>query len=66
MKARFCRPLIIVLITFLLGSIVDYITDLETNLGLSTLFQLRGTRPPPADIVVVAMDEQSDINQTGG
>jgi adenylate cyclase len=39
---------------------IYYLTSLETVLGLDTLFQMRGTRPPPAEVVVVAMDETSE------
>ena len=32
---------------------------LEESLGLRLLFALRGTRPPPADVTIVAMDKAS-------
>ena len=32
---------------------------LEENFGLDTLFKFRGERPPPADVVVVAIDKAS-------
>ncbi|WP_411726769.1 CHASE2 domain-containing protein [Methyloglobulus sp.] len=60
MKYLFPRAITIALITFLLGSGIDYLAGLETTLGLDTLFQIRGTRPSPAEVVVVAMDETSE------
>lgn len=66
MKVRFFRPFIIALIAFLLGGIIDYGTDIETKLGLTTLFQIRGVRPPPTDVVLVAMDAKSDDTLSGG
>ena len=66
MKVRFFRPFIIALITFLLGGIIDYGTDIETKLGLKTLFQIRGVRTPPKDVVLVAMDAKSDDKLSGG
>jgi adenylate cyclase len=61
---HFRRAITIALITFLLGSGTDYLTGLETSLGLDTLFRIRGQRPPPTEVVVVAMDEASE-NQLG-
>jgi adenylate cyclase len=60
MKRHFHRAITIAFITFLLGSGIDYLTNLESTLGLDTLFQLRGVRPPPPEVVVVAMDETSE------
>ena len=60
MKRLSLRAITIALITFLLGSGIDYLAGLEKTLGLDTLFQIRGTRPPPAEVVVVAMDETSE------
>ncbi len=60
MKRLFSRIIIIALVTFLFGTGVSYLTDLETALGLDTLFKLRGTRQPPAEVVVIAMDETSE------
>lgn len=60
MKHPLSRISIIALITFLLGSSVAYLTNLETTLGLDTLFKLRGIRHPPAEVVVIAMDEASE------
>src|SRR5262249_56284473 len=33
--------------------------DLEEHVGLGLLFSLRGRRTPPADVVVVSIDQQS-------
>jgi adenylate cyclase len=60
MKRHFLRSITITLIGFLLGTGVYYLTSLETTLGLDTLFQMRGVRPPPSEVVVVAMDETSE------
>ncbi|ESS73390.1 adenylate cyclase 1 [Methyloglobulus morosus KoM1] len=60
MTRQFPRATLIALVTFLLGTGVYYLTSLETSLGLDTLFQLRGVRPPPPEVVVVAMDEESE------
>lgn len=55
----FSRAITIALITFLLGCGIDYLTGLETTLGLDALFQLRGIRQPPEEVVIVAIDEHS-------
>lgn len=60
MKRLSLRVITITLITSLLGCGIDYLAGLETTLGLDTLFQIRGARQPPAEIVVVAMDETSE------
>lgn len=60
MKRHFLRAITIALITVLLGSGINALTGLETSLGLDTLFQLRGQRQPPADVVLITMDETSE------
>jgi adenylate cyclase len=55
----FSRAITIALITLLLGCGIDYLTVLETTLGLDALFQLRDIRQPPEEVVIVAIDEQS-------
>lgn len=60
MNQPYLRAIIIALISFLLGSGIDALTNIETSLGLDTLFKIRGTRPPPAEAVIVAMDEVSE------
>ncbi len=57
---RFSRALVIALVTACVGYGIFYKTDLETARGLDTLFKLRGSRTPPSEVVVVAMDEKSD------
>lgn len=56
---------------FVLGLLVGFIgvvvsltplgSELEENVGLSWLFQLRGTVSPPAGVVVVAIDKASSL-----
>ena len=60
MKRHFLRTAAIALVTFLLGSAIDYLSNAEMTVGLDTLFHIRGTRSPPAEVVVVAMDESSE------
>jgi len=60
MQYRLLRVMAIALITFLSGSGIDYLANLESTVGLDTLFRLRGVRPPPTDAVIVAMDETSE------
>jgi adenylate cyclase len=57
---HFLRAIAIALITLLSGSGIDYLTGLETALGLDSLFRIRGQRTPPDEVVVVAMDETSE------
>jgi len=59
MKRIISRALLIATLTSLFGTSLDYITGLETAFGLDTLFNLRGSRPPPKEIVIIAMDEVS-------
>ncbi len=61
MKRQFLRTITITLVTFVLGAGIDFLAHLESTLGLDTLFQLRGVRQPPSEVVVVAMDETSEI-----
>ena len=60
MKRHLLRALVIAFISSVLGGAVYYGTELETGLGLNALFHLRGTRQPPSEVVVVAMDEKSE------
>ena len=57
---HFLRAIAIALITLLSGSGIDYLTGLETSLGLDSLFRIRGQRTPPDEVVIVAMDETSE------
>ncbi len=43
----------------LLISLSSGVTDTETELGLDWLFTLRGSRPPPKDVVVISIDRES-------
>lgn len=54
------RAAAIASIAALLSNGIDYSTNLETNVGMDALFRLRGPRPAPLDVVVVAMDEASE------
>ena len=54
------RILVIALLTVFAGSSIDYFFKLESGIGLTALFQLRGVRKPPENIVIVAMDESSE------
>ncbi len=56
MKRRYLRIIIVALITWIVACGVDYLSGLETAVGLDALFKLRGKRLPPAEVVVVAMD----------
>lgn len=57
---RLGRALIIALVTSLVAESIDYATNVEITQGLDRLFQLRGPRLPPSEVVVVAMDESSE------
>lgn len=59
-KPHLLRAITIATITVFIGNGIDYLTDLETTLGLDSLFHIRGTRQPPPEVVVVAMDEASE------
>jgi adenylate cyclase len=41
------------------ASVLPPTAGLETSIGLAWLFSLRGTRSPPADVVIVAIDRES-------
>lgn len=56
---RIKRSLWIAAFAFLMGCIVDEVKDVEAVSGLSWLYNLRGTIPPPDEIVIVAIDEKS-------
>lgn len=60
MKSILLRPALITLIAFLLSCIVDEGFQIETRLGLDALFQLRGGRKPPDNVLIVTIDEASD------
>lgn len=51
------------LIAFLsisLGSVIYFVTGVEKDFGLNKLFAIRGAIIPPEEVVIVAMDEQSE------
>ncbi|MGH8500480.1 MAG: CHASE2 domain-containing protein, partial [Methylococcales bacterium] len=48
------------LLSFVFSIAIDYVTNLESIVGLDTLFYLRGVRSPPNDVVIVALDEASE------
>jgi adenylate cyclase len=50
--------LFITLLAFLLR-ILPFGTYLEESIGLNLLFQMRGTRGPPSDVVVISIDKAS-------
>ena len=60
MKHYCLRAFLIAAIAFLLTGAVDFLADLESSLGLNTLFQISGPHHPPANVVIVAMDEASE------
>ena len=68
MKQLLRRVFSIAFITFFLGVSIDYLStiifkaSLENQLGLDTLFKIRGVRPAPNNIVIIAMDETSESN----
>ncbi len=60
MKRLLYRITTIALWVWLLGCGLFYFTHLEAAWGLKQLFLLRGERPAPAEVVVIAMDEDSE------
>jgi adenylate cyclase len=59
---RFGKAITLGLITSLIGvgiGLSRYGSDLEEYFGLNLLFQLRGERPVPPDVVFIAMDKLS-------
>lgn len=60
MNSPLLRAIAIAVLGSLLGSGTDYFARLESNWGLDSLFRLRGSRTPPSQTVVVAMDEESE------
>jgi len=59
------KALLLGLLTGLFGVIISAVPgvlELEENAGLDWLFALRGTRPPPSDVVIVSIDQFSSDN----
>ncbi len=62
MQGRLLPALLLGLLVAVLGILagtVPAVLRFEENLGLGALFQLRGTRPAPAEVVVVSLDKVS-------
>jgi adenylate cyclase len=60
--SRSSKTLLFGLLIALLGvaaSFVDVIHELEEDSGLGLLFKLRGTKPPPSEVVIVSIDRES-------
>lgn len=56
------KPIVLGLLTALAGitlGLIPPLADLETDLGLAWLFEMRGPRLPPGDVVIVAIDHES-------
>jgi len=56
------KAVIVGLLTAVLGLAVGYLpfgNDLEENIGLDVLFNLRGQRQAPPEVVVIAIDKES-------
>lgn len=54
------RSVAMVFITLLLAFLIGSVTDIESSLGLNTLFQIRGPLQAPQIPVIIAMDESSE------
>ncbi|KJV08141.1 CHASE2 domain-containing protein [Methylocucumis oryzae] len=65
-NVTYLRILLITLSTGLFGITVDYLTHLETSIGLHSLFSVRGVREPPDSVVIVALDEASELHLNVG
>ncbi len=63
MNLFFQRTIFIALISWLIAICIYYLTDFETTLGLDVLFKIRGARPPPSEVVIVAMDDADTQNR---
>jgi len=63
--SRLSKALIISLLFGILGviaSVAPMGLYLEENLGLKSLFRLRGVRKPPSDVIIVSLDKVSSGN----
>jgi len=59
---RMTKPIILGVVTALVGFLIGIFPfgiSLEEETGLSLLFELRGERTPPSDVVVVSIDKRS-------
>jgi len=62
MMSRLSKAVILSFLTGIVGLAVSHLPfgiDLEENVGLDLLFNLRGTSQPPSDIFVVSIDQKS-------
>jgi adenylate cyclase len=62
LKQSLIRIIAIALFITLIGAGVDFYWDFEAVAGLTTLFQFRGQRQTPEQVVIIAMDEQSEAS----
>jgi adenylate cyclase len=60
MSRPYLRSTILAIITAILGLSIDFLTDFESAQGLGILFNARGMRPPPSEVVIIAMDEKTE------
>lgn len=61
MNSLYLRLFLIAVISMIASNGLDYWLNIETSLGLDSLFQLRGARPRNEQVVIVAMDEASEL-----
>lgn len=62
MMSRLSKAVILGFLTGIVGlgvSLLPFGVDLEENVGLDLLFNLRGTNQPPSDVIVVSIDQKS-------
>jgi adenylate cyclase len=62
MMSRLSKAVILGFLTGIVGlgvSLLPFGVDLEENVGLDLLFNLRGTSQPPSDVIVVSIDQKS-------
>jgi adenylate cyclase len=62
MMSHLSKAVILGFLTGIVGlgvSLLPFGVDLEENVGLDLLFNLRGTSQPPSDVIVVSIDQKS-------
>ena len=65
MMSRLSKAVILGFLTGIVGlgvSLSPLGLDLEENIGLDLLFNLRGTNQPPPDVIIVSIDQKSATN----
>jgi adenylate cyclase len=65
MMSRLSKAIILGFFTGIVGlgvGLSPFGLDLEENIGLDLLFNLRGTRQPPPDVIIVSIDRKSAEN----